>query len=57
MEKTILDVSLGASAVTSPYWLEALNTGLGLAMAVVGLTLLTLRLVLAWREYKRGQDG
>ena len=57
MEKTILDVTLGASAITFPYWLQTINTGLGLAMAVVGLGLLSLRLVLAWREYKEGQDG
>jgi len=57
MEKTILDVSLGASAIASPYWLQLLNTGLGMAMLIGGVVLLTLRLLISWREYKRGKNG
>lgn len=55
MDKMILDIGLGASALSSPYWLQLLNTGLGLAMLIGGLALLSLRLVISWREYKRGK--
>jgi len=58
MEKTVLDFSLGATALSSPYWLQLLNTGLGLAMLLGGLLLLSLRLIISWREYKKGKkDG
>lgn len=57
MEKFVLDIGLGATALSSPYWLQLLNTGLGLAMLIGGIMLLSLRLIISWREYKRGKDN
>ena len=50
--KTAIDGTLGVGAVTSPFWLNWLETGLGLFMLVGGAVLLILRLLIAWREWR-----
>ena len=58
MEKSIFDFGLGGTALSSPMWIQGLESGLGVAMLVGGIVLLTLRIVLSWKEYKKGkQDG
>jgi hypothetical protein len=53
--KEALDGVLGIGAVTSPFWLQAVQTGIGLFMLIGGAILLALRLAIAWREWRVGK--
>lgn len=53
--KEVLDGSLGLGAITSPIWLQYLQTGIGLFMLFGGAVLLALRLMIAWREWRQGK--
>lgn len=55
--KTAVDGALGVGGLVSPIWLGMIEHGFGVLMAVLGLALLVLRLLIAWREWKRGGDG
>jgi hypothetical protein len=55
--KEALDGILGVGAVSSPIWLQYLQTGFGLFMLVGGAVLLALRLAIAWREWQAGKGG
>jgi len=52
MNKTVVDLSVGAGAITVPWWIQ-LTSGLELVMAVGGLLLISVRLVVAFREWKQ----
>lgn len=54
--KNAIDGTLGVGAVTSPFWINALETGLGLFMLVGGVLLLILRIMIAWREWRAGHN-
>lgn len=55
--KEIIDGTLGIGAVTSPIWLQYLQTGIGMFMLLGGAVLLALRLAIAWREWRHGHKG
>ena len=50
--KHTLDSALGAAAVTSPFWVQALQTGAAIITVIGGLVLLGLRIMIAWHEWK-----
>ena len=52
MNKTAIDLSVGAGAITLPWWVQ-LTSGMELLMAVGGLLLISVRLVIAFREWKK----
>ena len=52
MNKTVVDLSVGAGAVTMPWWVE-LTSGLELLIAVGGLALISFRLAMAFKEWKQ----
>ena len=51
MNKTAIDLSVGAGAITVPWWVE-LTSGMELLIAVGGVVLISFRLVMAYREWK-----
>ena len=53
--RTPLDATVASIAVSSPLWYQYIETALGIFMLVGGATLLTLRLAIAWREWKQGK--
>lgn len=55
--KEIIDGTLGIGAVTSPIWLQYLQTGIGMFMLLGGAVLLAPRLAIAWREWRHGHKG
>ncbi|NIA67766.1 hypothetical protein HBA54_04110 [Pelagibius litoralis] len=57
--KASVDGTLGVGAVSSPFWvawLEALRDGLGFYMLFGGAVLLTLRLAIAWRDWRQSSN-
>ena len=52
MNKTVVDLSVGAGAITMPWWIQ-LTSGLELLIAVGGLALISLRLAMAFKEWKQ----
>ena len=56
MKSTVIDAALGTSAVASPWWLQHLETTLGLIMLIGGVILLVLRIAIAWRNWRRPQS-
>jgi hypothetical protein len=53
MNKTVVDLSVGAGAVTMPWWWVQLTSGLELLIAVCGLALISFRLAIAIREWRQ----
>ena len=53
--KQALDGAIVAVSLASPWWLQALQQGVGLFMLLGGAVLLALRLAIAWREWRQGQ--
>jgi len=53
--KQSLDGAIVAVSLASPWWLQALQQGVGLFMLLGGAALLTLRLAIAWREWRQGR--
>jgi hypothetical protein len=51
MNKTVVDVSVGAGAVSIPWWAE-LTAGLELFIAIGGVVLIGVRLAVAIREWR-----
>ena len=49
----IIDTTLAAGAVSSPWWLVQFESAVGIAVALGGLTLVILRIVISWRELRR----
>ena len=56
MNKTAIDLSVGAGAVTIPWWIQ-LTSGLELLIAVGGLGLISFRLVMAYKEWRQKLCG
>ena len=52
MNKTVVDLSVGAGAITIPWWIQ-LTSGLELLIAVGGLALISFRLAMAFKEWKQ----
>ena len=52
MNKTVVDLSVGAGAVSMPWWVQ-LTSGLELLIAVGGLALISFRLAMAYREWRQ----
>ena len=52
MNRKVIDLTVGAGGITVPWWVE-LTSGLELVMAVGGLLLISVRLVIAIREWKQ----
>ncbi len=52
MNKTVVDLSVGAGAISMPWWVE-LTSGLELVIAVGGVFLISVRLAVAFREWKQ----
>jgi hypothetical protein len=52
MNKTVVDLSVGAGAITMPWWIQ-LTSGLELLIAVGGLALISFRLAMAFKEWKQ----
>ena len=50
--KAAIDATVGIGAVTSPFWMQALQTGIGVFMLIGGAFLLALRIMIAWREWR-----
>lgn len=50
--KHIVDSTLGVAAISSPWWMQLLQTGVGMFMLLGGALLLALRLAIAWREWR-----
>lgn len=53
--KTIADTGIASAAITSPVWLQMVQTYVGLFMLIGGALLLVLRLAIAWREWRGKQ--
>ena len=49
MNKTAIDLSVGAGAITMPWWVQ-LTSGLELLIAVGSLALISFRLAMAFKE-------
>ena len=52
MNKTVVDLSVGAGAISMPWWVE-LTSGLELLIAVGEVFLISVRLAVAFREWKQ----
>ena len=52
MNKTAIDLSVGAGAITMPWWVQ-LTSGMELVIAVTGVCLVSVRLAIAIREWKQ----
>ena len=52
MNKTVVDLNVGAGAVTMPWWIQ-LTSGLELLIAVGGLALISFRLAMAFKEWRQ----
>ena len=52
MNKTAIDLSVGAGAISIPWWIE-LTSGLELLIAVGGLALISFRLAMAYKEWRQ----
>ena len=52
MNKTAIDLSVGAGAITIPWWMQ-LTSGLELVIAVTGVCLVLVRLAIAIREWRQ----
>lgn len=50
--KMAIDGTIAVGAVTSPFWMQALQTGVGVFMLLGGAFLLGLRILIAWREWR-----
>jgi len=51
MNRTALDLSVGAGAISMPWWVQ-LTSGLEFLIAVGGVALIGFRLAIAFKEWK-----
>ena len=51
--KVVIDSSVGGAAVSAPLWLQWIETYDGAVMFVGGVVLISIRLVIAWRDLQR----
>ena len=52
MNKTVVDLSVGAGAITIPWWVQ-LTSGMELLIAVGGVALIGFRLAMAYKEWRQ----
>lgn len=52
---TIIDGVVAVGGLTLPFWAEILGAWLGLTVTILTLVLIVYRIILAHREWKRGQ--
>mgnify|MGYP004450881703 FL=1 len=52
MNKTVVDLSVGAGAISIPWWVQ-LTSGLELLIALGGVALISFRLAMAYREWRQ----
>ena len=52
MNKNVVDLSVGAGAITMPWWIQ-LTSGLELLIAVGGVVLISFRLAMAYKEWRQ----
>ena len=52
MNKTVVDLSVGAGAITMPWWVQ-LTSGMELLIAVGGVALISFRLAMAFKEWRQ----
>ena len=52
MNKTAIDLSVGAGAITIPWWIQ-LTSSLELLIAVGGVVLISFRLAMAFKEWRQ----
>ena len=52
MNNTTIDLSVGAGAITMPWWVQ-LTSGMELVIAVGGVVLISIRLAMAFKEWKQ----
>lgn len=50
--KHTIDGAIGLGAITSPVWIQMMQTGAAILTVVGGLILLGLRIMIAWHEWK-----
>lgn len=56
MNKTVVDISIGAGAISVPAWLTS-AIGVGeLIIVSLGIALISIRLMIALREWRKGRD-
>jgi hypothetical protein len=57
--KTSIDTALAAGAISTPWWVQSLQTYVGSFMLIGGAVLLVLRLVITWNEWQaqRKREG
>ena len=52
MNKNVVDLSVGAGAISMPWWVQ-LTSGMELLIAVGGVALISFRLAMAFKEWKQ----
>lgn len=51
--KVAVDGSIAAGALSSPWWVDAVEKGLGWYVLILGAVLITLRVYIAWQEARK----
>lgn len=54
--KHTIDGIIGVGAITSPVWIQMLQTGAAIITLIGGIVLLGLRIMIAWHEWKTRND-
>jgi hypothetical protein len=49
----VFDATIAAGALAYPYWSAPLESWLHIIAGVGGIVLLTIRILVAWKEYRR----
>lgn len=53
--KAALDAGLAVGAVSSPWWLTAIQTGSTAIVAVGGVAVVVMRFLIVYREWRQGR--
>lgn len=53
--KTVTDITIALPAITSPWWIAYIETWSAVYLAIGGATLVTIRIALAIREWRRNK--
>ena len=56
MNKTAVDISIGAGAVSVPAWLSTAVGAGELIIVCLGIGLVVVRLMISWRELQKGRN-
>ena len=55
--KLVLDTTIASGAITMPLWMAYLTEAAQIATLFGGLVLLSIRIVIAWRELREKMNG